>query len=26
VRYDASKVAPPRLKSAIEDAGYDVTA
>ena len=26
VRYDASKVALPRLKAAIEDAGYDVPA
>jgi copper ion binding protein len=26
VRYDASKVAVPRLKAAIEDAGYDVPA
>jgi copper ion binding protein len=26
VRYDASKVAVPRLKAAIEDAGYDVAA
>ncbi|HEY8243902.1 MAG TPA: cation transporter [Casimicrobiaceae bacterium] len=26
VSYDASKVAPPRLKAAIEDAGYDVAA
>ena len=24
VRYDEAKVAPPRLKAAIEDAGYDV--